>query len=112
MACELRASRHVEVVSIGGPDALVAVVFHQRFDVTALGFEKVMLDGQRADLVFVEGETFECRDLSAFNVHAHVMNEAGSPRSIENVPECLSGALDGWSFVRLHIRLRDIINNA
>src|SRR5215472_4257230 len=107
MACELRASRPVEVASIGGPDALVAVVFHQRFDVTALGFEKVMLDGQRADLVFVEGETFECRDLSAFNVHAHVMNEARSLRSIENVPECLSGELDGRVLVCLHLLFRD-----
>src|SRR5262245_5678551 len=98
--------RYVEVVSIGGPNALVAVVFHQRFDLTSPGFEKVMLDRQRAELVFVKGEAFECRELSAFNVHAHVINEVRSLRSIENVPECLSGELDGGSFVRLHSRLR------
>src|SRR5262249_12634129 len=100
----------------GGPNALVAVVFHQHFDVTSLGFEKVMLDRQRTELVFVEGEAVEGGDLSSFNVYAHVINEVRRLRAIENVSECLRAELDGGSFVGLHPLFCDppkrIINNA
>src|SRR5215831_3304214 len=114
-SCDLRIGRHVVIVLNPSVDAVVTVAFQQFFGLSALGFIKPVLDGQRTDLVVVEWKSLQCLELPSFNVHAHVINEARSLRSIENVPECLSGELDGWSFVRLHFMLRNsnrIIKNA
>src|SRR5215831_15671223 len=113
-SCDLRIGRHVVIVLNPSVDAVVTVAFQQFFGLSALGFIKPVLDGQRTDLVVVEWKSLQCLELPSFNVHAHVINEARSLRSIENVPECLSGELDGWSFVSLHFRLRfnSIIKNA
>jgi hypothetical protein len=78
---------HVEIVPIRSVDALVAVAFHQRFDFTALGFLIVVLDSQRAYLVFVEWKTLQCLELRSFNVKAHVMNESRSLRAFEDVTD-------------------------
>jgi hypothetical protein len=101
----LTTSRQVEIVPNRRVHALVAVAFHQGFDVTALGFAEIVLDGQRADLILLERKAFQCMELPSFDIQAHIMNASRSLRAFEDVRECHGRELDRpgiESFVFLH----------
>lgn len=65
-----RAARQVEIVLMPGVNALKPVVLHQLKNLASLRLFKVVLDGERGELVSIERKAAERFKLSPFDVKA------------------------------------------